>query len=432
MTLRSPRVLVLALAANAALVMAGCSAEVAGAGPANEETTDVAITSNDGKLFDFGFKAEVIADTETEARAAIVEQLAYVQGALTTDVKGNGQVGLVNVTRATETALAGGKKKIAYEAELPVIWPKNAATPREYTLVLPADVTKLQSFNRAYDGKCGTNEYGVETFWHDFNPKAAGCSFAEGDVVRAPVRVQRSAKETTNKYPEYDRVLADDTIDVVAVFGIISSNTPNDEGAREMETVTQKTLASLTGGTRKDAGATSTVIKSTQVTGKVTVAGRERTVSYTGVLVNEVASAGADFDAIYGPASEKADLIVYSGHSGLGSNINSLATRTKVVPGKYQILYLNGCQTFGYLGRALHDKKIAANGAADREGSKFLDVVANALPAYGDDGATGLLLYKALLEQDAPRTYNDLLRQFSRIHLVAVFGEDDNTFTPAR
>ena len=430
MMTRLPRALVLALAANAAVVMAGCSAEVDA--PSGEDTTDVAITSNDGKLFDFGIKAEVVADEETEARAAIVEQLAYVQGALTTDVKGNGQVGLVNVTKSSEASLGGGKKRITYEASLPVIWPKTAATPREYTLVLPLDVTALQRFNRTYDGKCGTNEYGVETFWHDFNPKAAGCTFADGDVFRAPVKIQRSAKATTNKYPEYDKVLADDVIDVVAVFGIISSNTPNDEGAREMETVTQKTLASLTGGTRKDGAASATVIKSTQVTGKATVGGRERTVNYTGVLVNEVSSAGADFDAIYGPASAKADLIVYSGHSGLGSNINSLASRTTVVAGKYQILYLNGCQTFGYLGRALHDKKIAANGAADREGSKFLDIVANALPAYGDDGATGLLLYKALLEQDAPRTYNDLLRQFSRIHLVAVFGEDDNTFTPAR
>lgn len=428
MTIRPSRALLLALSGCAALALAGCSAQAEGA--PGEETTDVAITSNDGKLFDFVFETEVVTDAETDERAAIVEQLAYVQGALTTDAKGNGQVGLVDVRRATSTPAAGGKKRIAYEASLPVIWPKNSPTPAAYTLVLPADTTSLQAFNRKYDGTCGTNEYGVETFWHDFNPKAAGCTFADGDVVRAEVKVQRSAKETKNKYPEYDRILADDRIDVVGVLGIISSDTPNDEGAREMETVTQKTLGTLTDGTRKDGGRTRTVIKSTEVEGKVTVGGRARTVHFTGILVNELASAGSDFDAIYGPASKQADLVVYSGHSGLGSNINSLAARTEVAAGKYQIFYLNGCQTFGYLGRGLHDKKTAANGAGDRDGTKFLDVVANALPAYGDDGATGLLLYKAILDQDAPRTYNDLLRQFSRIHLVAVFGEDDNTFAP--
>ncbi len=428
MTKLFSRSLLMVLAAQAAFV-AGCSAETAA--PNEDDSSDVAITSNDGKLFDFGFKAEVVTDAETPARSAIVEQLAYVQGALTTDVKGNGQIGLVTVKQSAETALSGGKKLVRYEASLPVIWPKAVATPRAYTLVLPRDVTTLATFNRTYDGKCGTNEYGVETFWHDFNPKAQGCAFTETDVVRAPVSVQRSAKESTGKFPEYDLVLADDVVDVVAVFGIISSNTPNDEGAREMETVTQKTLRSLQGGTRKDGAATSTVIKSAKVTGKATIGGKERTVNYTALLVSELASAGADFDAIYGPASEKADLIVYSGHSGLGKNINSLASRSKAVAGKYQLVYLNGCQSFAYLGRGFHDKKIAANGAAkDPDGTKYLDVVANALPSYGDDGETGLILYRALLDQAAPKTYNDLLKSFSPIHLAAVFGEDDNAFKP--
>ncbi|MBK8216113.1 MAG: hypothetical protein IPK71_20480 [Myxococcales bacterium] len=414
-------------AAHLCLFAAGCSAETS---EPTEDTTDVAITSNDGKLFDFTFDAEVVASSSAEARDAIVAQLAYVQGALTTHVGGNGQVGLVEVGGLTEAAADAGKKRIAYKAKLPVIWPKSVATPRTYELVLPRDVTALDRFNRTYDGTCGKNEYGVDTFWHDFNPKASGCTPAAADVVRAPVTVTRSANATTNKYPEYDKMLEDGAIDVVGVFGIISSDTPQDEGAREMENVIEKTMGTLTGATRKDAGRSATVVKSSEVTGKATVGGREITVSFRAVLVNEVAAAGADFDAIYGPASEKADLIVYSGHSGLGKNVNSLAERTKVAKGKYQVLYLNGCQTFGYLGRALHDKKIAVNGATDPKGTKFLDVVANALPAYGDDGATGLDLYRAILDQARPRSYNDLLRGFSRIHLVAVFGEDDNTFAP--
>ena len=34
------------------------------------------------------------------------------------------------------------------------------------------------------------------------------------------------------------------------------------------------------------------------------------------------------------------------------------------------------------------------------------------------------------IEADHPQSYNDLLEGFSSIHLVAVFGEDDNTFQP--
>jgi hypothetical protein len=428
MSLLSTRTCALVLAAQAALFAVGCSAE--STAPSEDDTGDVAITSTAGKVFDFAFDAELVTSSETPARQAIVEQLQYVQGALTTDVKGNGQVGLVDVTKATETSLGGGKKRIVYSAVLPVLWPKDVATPRSYTLSLPKDTTALDAFNRKYDGRCGKNEYGVETFWHDFNPKAQGCSMDAADVVERSVRVQKSVNETTGKYPEYDRVLADDSIDVVAVFGIISSNTPNDEGAREMENVIRETSRDLTDVVRKDSGASASVIKSTQLTGKVVVKGKPRTVTLTALLTEELASAGPDLDAIYGPASEKADLIVYSGHSGLGKNINSLAARSKVAAGKYQLLYLNGCQSFAYLGRGLHDKKMAANGADDPRGTKYLDVVANALPAFGDDGRTGLLVYRALLAQDRPKTFDDLLAEFPTIHLAASFGDEDNVFRP--
>ena len=110
----------------------------------------------------------------------------------------------------------------------------------------------------------------------------------------------------------------------------------------------------------------------------------------------------------------------------------TLAAKTKVAKGKYQLVYLNGCQSFAYLGTAMHDKHTAANGKdVDPEGTKYLDVVANALPAYGDDGATSLTLYRAMLDYGGrPKTYNQLLEDFSSIHLVAVFGEDDNAFAP--
>jgi hypothetical protein len=390
---------------------------------------DDAITSNDGAVLEFSFAGEAIADKDTPARQAIVAQLQYVQGMLTTDVRANGQVGLVATTDVRETP-SGAKKTIAYKASLPVVWPKGTRAPSTYDLPLPKDTTKLDAFNDKYDGKCGTNEYGRETFWHDFNPKASGCTVDDADVTRARAAVRAHPKSTTGKYPEYDEVWKDDSLDIVAVFGIISSNAPEDEGAREMESVIREVSRTLTGAKRVDNRAGPSIIKDATVTGKVNVGGRARTVTLNAILVEEVAAAGADFDERFGAASEKADLVVYSGHSGLGKNINGLARKARVARGKYQLAYLNGCQTFAYLGTALQDKKIAAN-ADDPNGTKYLDVVANALPAYGDDGATTMTIYKALLGyKEQPKTYNQLLEDFSSIHLVAVFGEDDNRFSP--
>ncbi len=388
-----------------------------------------AITSNDGTVLELRFSTEVTAAADTPARQAILAQLQYVQGILTTDQRANAQVGLVELSNVLETP-SGASKKITYSASLPVIWPRGTRVSTRYDLKLPRDVTKLDEFNAKYDGKCGTNEYGQETFWHDWNPKASGCR-PGSEVLTARTSVRVHPQTTQGKLPEYNRIWEDDALDIVAVFGIISSNTPDDEGAREMQNVVDTIASSLTDVQRTENPTSWDMIRDVKVTGKLNVDGRERRVTLDAMLVQEVASTGPAFGERFGAASENADFIVYSGHSGLGKNINGLAERTRVKAGKYQLMYLNGCQTFAYLGNDLHSRKITANGAAnDPRGTKDLDIVANALPAYGDNGDTIFTLYDAIRTYSAaPKTYNDLLRDFSSLHLVAVFGEEDNTFS---
>jgi len=423
MTLRSA----LAVIPLFVLTLGACSSPDA----TDDAASNGAITSNDGAVLELAFTGEVIADKDTPARQAVVSQLQYIQGTLTTDVQANGQVGLVTLTEVRETP-SGDKKAVAFTASLPVIWPKGTESPKSYDLALPHDATKLQDFNAKYDGKCGKNEYGQETFWHDWNPKAAGCTIDEIDVHRSTATVRPHPLTTEGKYPEYDQVWADDELDVVAVFGIIESNTPDDEGAREREAVISAISATLTDAKRVDNQPGPSSIKDSTVTGTLMVGGKQRTVKLDAILVNELSSTGADFDDRFGAASEGADLLVYSGHSGLGANINAFAQKSRAKKGKYNLVYLNGCQSFAYLGTTMHDKHIAANGAdVDPHGTKYLDVVANALPAYGDNGRTTLDIYNAVIGyKEAPKTYNKLLEDFPTIHLVAVFGEEDNTFTP--
>lgn len=403
------------------------------AGPAVEDAaspSEDAITSNDGTPLELRFSAEVDARATDTARRAIASQLQYVQGALTTAVKANGQANMPTLTNVRET-VSGDKKKITYEASLAVIWPKGRAAPSSYDLVLPKDVTALAAFNTKYDGTCGRNEYGQDTFWHDFNPVAAGCRVEDADVVRASAAVRPHPQTTQGKYPEYDKVWADDSLDVVAVFGIIASNTPSDEGARTREQILNEAKSSLQGAVRTDAEAVAGVIADSTVSGTIQIDGRTKKVNVTGILVQEASSAGAAFERRYGEVTAKADVIIYEGHSGLGKNINALARSTGATAGKYQLVYFYGCQTLAYLEPAMHEKRIALNGAAsDPDGTKYLDIIATALPAYGDNGRSTLGLYRAMLDTRAPKTFNDLIRGISPLHLTAVFGEHDNTFQP--
>lgn len=404
---------------------AGCAAPAADDAAGAED----AITSNDGKALELRFDGELLTDARRPAKQAALAQLEYLQGALITDVRGNAQFGHAELTAVTEEA-AGDGKRVKYTASVPVIWQKNRDVPATYEVALPKDTRALSAFNAKYDGKCGTNEYGQATFWHDFNPKAQGCELEAADVHRATGTLREHPKKTTAKYPEYDRVWADGTLEVLGVFGIISSFTENDGGVREYNAVIAEVVRGMR-DKREEALSGDTILRGTRITGKKTIDGRERTVKLTAVIVHSVSGAGRDFDAVYTPASETADFVYYGGHSGLGSNIAALANKAKVARDKYQIVYLNGCQTFGYLGTAWNDKKRDANGAErDPAGTKDLDIFVTGLPAYDDDARSVLEIYKSLEGSARPKTFNQILEAFASYHLNVVFGEDDNRFTP--
>ena len=396
------------------------------------DATESDITSKDGKILDFTFDAEVVTSANTDARTAVVSQLMYAQGILTTARHGNGHVGNVKLSIASETA-EGAKKRVKYKASLPVAWPKNTESPKSYELALPLDATDLYAFNTKYDGKCGRNEYGVETFWHDWNPKASGCTIDDADVVRAKADdIKPHAKETSDKYPEYTEMWKDGRLDVVAIFGIISSNTPSDYGYGEARRFLDGAKAKLKDAKVTDDAKSASILQQQTLTGKATIDGTDKDVSVTVIVVQELQSVRADFDATYDTLSEKADLILYNGHAGLGKNVNALARKGKVAKDKYQLVLMNGCQTFAYLDTTIFDRRREANGAQnDPDGTKFLDVMGNALPGYANNLASmSSTLFAAAVTPAQPKSYRQLMETMPASHIVVVFGEEDNRFTP--
>lgn len=375
------------------------------------------------------FEGEVVARAAETPRQAVITQLQYLSGHLSTDGDAGAQIRQVAVVDARETA-SGETKTIRYKAALPVAWPKDSQAPQSYELVLPRDASALPRFNATYDGKCGQSVYGQDRFWYDYNPRAPGCTFADGDVMRATATLRPHPRTTQDRYPEYDKVWADDKLEIVMVNGVIASDNPSDESYREVDAILSALGSKLENAQRTEAPQTRSVRRDQTLTGKVQIGGRLRDVVVRAINVYEVETSLDDFDAVYGPASADADIIVYSGHSGLGRHIKSLLARTKVKPEQYQVMYLYGCNTFEYVGTEIFREKSAKNGEArDPDGTKFLDVVSTARPAYGDNGRSTLALLDAMF--DAKRSYNEILSSaFSSMHLTVVFGEEDNAFQP--
>ena len=404
-----------------------CSSEA----PADDVSDgEDAITSNDAQIVDFTFKSEVLAPKGDETRKAIVSQLFYTVGALTTEHGANGQIGRVETSGVTET-IEGDLKRIKYTAKMPVAWPKGRAVPRTYKVVLPNDTTKLDAFNAKYDGKCGRNEYGQDVFWHDFNPIAAGCTVDAADAVSSSARVTKNKSVTTGKYPEYAKVWEDGALNVVAIFGYSDSGGASDAGEAEYNEFVARSKALFPNATSTETRATTSIHKDITIKAKVKVGGVDRDVSITSLLIGTLYTSGPDFDARYNPLSEKADLVVYNGHSELSKNTNALAAKGTVSPKQYQMFFFDSCDTYAYLDTKLTERRRAINGADDPKGTKYLDVATNVLPSYFSNyAASSLSFVKALSERDTPKTYNQIMTELPSDQVVVVTGEEDNTFKP--
>ena len=114
-------------------------------------------------------------------------------------------------------------------------------------------------------------------------------------------------------------------------------------------------------------------------------------------------------------------------HSGLRKNVAKVVETGKVERGQHQLFFLNGCNTFSYVTSEFFDARTKVNGVP---GTKFLDIIANAMPAYGTyDVPTALAALNALLEyKENRRDYNDILASFPKVHKRAIMGEEDNEF----
>jgi hypothetical protein len=136
------------------------------------------------------------------------------------------------------------------------------------------------------------------------------------------------------------------------------------------------------------------------------------------------------FRARYEALSTRADFIIYNGHAGLGTNVRALASAGKWVRGQYVVVQMNGCDTFAYIDDALFRAHRNIN-PDDTTGFKYIDIINNAMPAFFHDlASTSMATFRGLMSYEAPKTYEQILRNITSVQVALVTGEQDNTFTP--
>ncbi len=432
-----------ALAIALLATTAACSAS--GGDPlAASETghTRAAFASAEATLVNFEWDGQVVADWSGGAPDAIANQMLYTVGSLN-EVQSVGQLEQLEITNRVVTAIpdSGGQYLVTYHAKLPVAWNKRRATPSSFAFKLPrlGFWSSLVSFTASYGATCvDPQAHGVDagSMWYYFRTRRFGCTLAPADAIDVNATVTPALGNTVGKYPEYHRVWRDDLLKAVVIVG------KYEEGATGFSDAGVEGYARFVDHYRAKLGRMATGPVTITPPGVPAHPGVDfpdvtleaalptgKTARVHILLVDNVRTQGPAFDARYASLTEDADFIGYSGHAGLGANVRALLEKGTWSAGQHLLFFMNGCDTFAYVDGRLRAARAALN-PDDPTGTKYLDMITNAMPSYADAYSSEPVVLDALLDWQTPKTYADIFRGIDSRQVVAVTGEEDNEFVP--
>ena len=404
------------------------------------------VKSDDGKtdssalavFIDAEFQGRLVTDFSFDDKSTIEDQLLYTVGQLN-GMRAVGRVDKVVLTNITKRTVAG-KTEIKYTAKLPVAWGDKRNVPTKISLKLPLDIssTGQDAFATKYKHDCvdfGAHDVDAGSMFYYYRPSAFGCSIADADVTKTDASVSPSLTQSTGKFPEYDQVWKDGTLEVLAIFGKFKDGATTDDagidGYNEFIASMKQELGARNLTTTPATIPTNPGVATPDVEFHASLPDGKK-IHVVGLLTDNVNTglSQTKFRTRYESLSSRADFIVYNGHAGLGTNVRALAQAGKWVAGQYVIVYMNGCDTFAYIDEALNRAHKAVN-ADDTTGFKYIDIVNNAMPAFFSSmsGAT-MSMFRGLLNFNQPQTYEQIFRSIDSSQVVLVTGEQDNRFVP--
>jgi hypothetical protein len=391
-----------------------------------------------GIFLDATFNGKVTVDSSWDDRGTIQDHLLFTVGQL------NGMTAVGRVDKAELSNIVksstGGRTTLTYTAKLPIVWARKNTVPSAIDLWLPTDMssTAQDAFVTKYGAKCvdfDAHEVDSGSMFYYFRPKMSGCTVAAADATKVSAQLTPSPTTTTGKFPEYNKIWEDGTLNVVAIFGKYKDGaTTGDEGINGFNQFVGAMKTEL--GTRNlttipAAVPTNPGVAAPDIEFNATLADGKK-IHVVALLTDNVNTGLSQpaFRARYEALSTRADFIVYNGHAGLGSNIRALASAGKWVAGQYVVVFMNGCDTFAYIDGSLSQAHKALN-TDDATGWKYIDIVNNGMPAFfASMAGASMSLFRGFLAFDSPQTYEQIFAHIDDSQMVMVTGEQDNTFTP--
>ena len=256
-----------------------------------------------------------------------------------------------------------------------------------------------------------------DVYWYVWDPSLSSCTI---DKVDATATVTAIMPKGNTVYPEYDRLFADKQLDTVVFFGAVESTRPSDYSY---------TLVTQFVSLLKDAGFSE----------RATTNGLRRFVRVkAGITANVDIVTAKQFENLDDVAHEQVffdavnshELVVFNGHSLLGTSAIWNDPRAYTDKSRYQAVLYNGCLGYSYYVEPIMRNK---GGAAN------VDIVMNTLetPFWVSPKTSALVLTNFLVNADKAggSSWQGILQQLNDYAgedaaMYGVSGARDNKYRP--
>lgn len=291
---------------------------------------------------------------------------------------------------------------------------------------------------------CSTDRLHTEEqyFWYFWKPELRGCPLKHNkDYVYVTANMETQPSVNLS-FPEYDRLFENGVANVYLLIGMDNANTSrNPMQSSDINSYTYRQIRSYLQTLRfkPDLITQENYLKKFP---------RLQKDAYLEVFETQLGNKKINVKLFFGPSGNydsilfrqflsesllNGSLLIYSGHSGLGENLDTegissdLGHNLQANQNKYQIYFFNGCSTYPYYNLQYFNLKKSAR---DPNGTKNLDIVTNGLATYFNAlTPSNKVVIDALYNfalTGKKTSYQEIITSADSNNLLAINGDEDN------
>ncbi len=312
----------------------------------------------------------------------------------------------LKITALKTKTLSNGRTELSYNYHAKAILHKNAL--REILRSGSFDVVLPYDYQKVYDKKCTDSHYdSFDDYWYFWDPYRSGCE----KLLKAPATLKITVKVKKLSYARIDeksgfnKLRGDNgngkLFQIDLITGFDESTQRSDQGWKIFKTLNRSLEKEFN----------LELVKKSGTTKRPLYVFEQHTAS--GVLVRvrhllvdtAIDSRSKAFAKFFKESVEISDSVIYSGHSGLGGNLDIPSLEEKAGafnfnPKKRQLFYFNSCSSYSYYLEPFRAEKTKSK----------IDILTNALAAYMDDeSAETTALLRILLDESRSPDWMEVL-----------------------